>query len=121
MVDTTVIDNWRDGSFILQPIPDKDASQPRKYLGIVHKQIPLPSQSITADNRLVLQTSYAGAVSAVMENLMIKFYGSLNERDRRRYAALEARKRGRGGLAYVSQLLGCDPKTITSANIPQIW
>ncbi len=43
---------------------------------------------------------------------MIRFYNSLNERDRRRYAAVEAVKLGHGGIAFISRLLGCDPKTI---------
>ena len=43
---------------------------------------------------------------------MVRFYGSLNERDRRRYAAVEASKLGHGGIEYISRLLGCDPKTI---------
>lgn len=43
---------------------------------------------------------------------MKAFYDSLSEKDRRRYAALEAEKLGHGGVEYVAQLLGCDPKTI---------
>lgn len=43
---------------------------------------------------------------------MITFFGSLREKDRRRYAAVEAAKLGPGGLAYLSRLLGIDPKTI---------
>ncbi|WP_201772776.1 hypothetical protein [Endozoicomonas numazuensis] len=43
---------------------------------------------------------------------MIRFYNTLNERDRRRYAAVEAVKLGHGGIAFISQLLNCDPKTI---------
>ncbi|UYM13973.1 hypothetical protein [Endozoicomonas euniceicola] len=43
---------------------------------------------------------------------MIRFYNTLNERDRRRYAAVEAVKLGHGGIAFISKLLNCDPKTI---------
>ncbi len=50
--------------------------------------------------------------SAGTERQMVGFYGSLNERDRRRYAAVEAARLGHGGVEYVSRLLGCDPKTI---------
>jgi len=50
--------------------------------------------------------------SAAVEGQMVRFYRSLKERDRRRYAAVEAVKLGHGGIEYVSQLLGCDPKTI---------
>jgi hypothetical protein len=47
-----------------------------------------------------------------VEQRMKTLYKSLNERDRRRYAAIEADKLGYGGQAYVSQLLGCDHKTL---------
>jgi hypothetical protein len=40
------------------------------------------------------------------------FYQSLSEKDRRRYAAVEAEKLGYGGIEYIARLLGCDPKTI---------
>ena len=43
---------------------------------------------------------------------MKALYKSLNERDRRRYAAIEADKLGYGGQSYISQLLGCDHKTL---------
>ena len=46
------------------------------------------------------------------ERRMKALYKSLNERDRRRYAAIEADKLGYGGQAYISQLLGCDHKTL---------
>jgi hypothetical protein len=49
---------------------------------------------------------------AKAELAMITFFGSLREKDRRRYAAVEAAKLGPGGLAYLSRLLGIDPKTI---------
>lgn len=50
--------------------------------------------------------------SAVTERQMVRFYESLNERDRRRYAAVEAARLGHGGIEYVSRVLSCDPKTI---------
>ena len=50
--------------------------------------------------------------SAAVESRMTRFYQSLNERDRRRYAAIEAIKLGRGGVGFISRLLRCDPKTI---------
>jgi hypothetical protein len=43
---------------------------------------------------------------------MKTFFGSLREKDRRRYAAVEAAKLGPGGLAYLSRLLGIDSHTI---------
>lgn len=50
--------------------------------------------------------------SSEVEQAMKTFYGSLREKDRRRYAAVEAAKLGHGGIDYLSFLLGCDPKTI---------
>ena len=47
-----------------------------------------------------------------VEERMKTFYQSLNERDRRRYAAIEANKLGHGGQTYIVQLLGCDYKTL---------
>lgn len=47
-----------------------------------------------------------------IESKMLTFFESLGERDRRRYAAVEATKLGHGGVSYISQLFGCDPKTI---------
>jgi hypothetical protein len=49
---------------------------------------------------------------APVEQSMITFYSSLREKDKRRYAAVEAEKLGHGGIEYISSLLGCDPKTI---------
>ena len=43
---------------------------------------------------------------------MKAFYDSLSEKDRRRYAAVEAEKLGHGGVEYIAQVLGCDVKTI---------
>lgn len=50
--------------------------------------------------------------SAEVEGCMRKFYNSLNERDRRHYAAVEALRLGHGGTEYIAEVLGCDPKTI---------
>lgn len=49
---------------------------------------------------------------ASTENNMVIFYHSLSEKDRRRYAAVEAQKIGHGGILYMSILFGCDEKTI---------
>ena len=50
--------------------------------------------------------------SAAVERHMAKLYGSLSEKDRRRYAAVEAEKLGHGGVQYIAELFGCDPHTI---------
>lgn len=43
---------------------------------------------------------------------MQRYYQSLSEKDRRRYAAIEAVKLGYGGLAYMSRLFGCHYETL---------
>lgn len=48
----------------------------------------------------------------IVKSVMRKFYDSLNEKDRRRYAAVEVAKLGHGGIEYIAQIPGCDPKTI---------
>jgi hypothetical protein len=50
--------------------------------------------------------------SPEIEHSMRMFHDSLSEKDRRRYAAVEAAKLGHGGTEYIATLLGCDPKTI---------
>jgi Rhodopirellula transposase DDE domain len=40
------------------------------------------------------------------------FYGSLSEKEKRRYAAVEANKLGHGGQRYICNLLGCSPTTL---------
>ena len=47
-----------------------------------------------------------------VERVMTRSFDSLGEKDRRRYAAVEATKLGHGGLEYIARLFGCDPKTI---------
>lgn len=47
-----------------------------------------------------------------IEQQMQWYYQSLCEKDRRRYAAIEARKLGYGGITYISKLLGCNYRTI---------
>ena len=49
---------------------------------------------------------YAQAI----EGHMKLFYESLSEKDRRRYAAVEAEKLGHGGMEYLARLFGCDSK-----------
>jgi hypothetical protein len=53
--------------------------------------------------------------SPEIEHSMRMFHDSLSEKDRRRYAAVEAVKLGHGGIEYLATLLGCDPKTIRQA------
>ena len=50
--------------------------------------------------------------SVETERQMKWLFQSLDEKDRRRYAAVEASKLGRGGLGYIAELFEMDPKTI---------
>lgn len=47
-----------------------------------------------------------------VEQHMSRLYHSLSEKDRRRYAAVEAEKLGHGGVLYIAELFECDPHTI---------
>lgn len=47
-----------------------------------------------------------------VERDMQRVFLSLRERERRLFAAVEARKLGHGGISYIAQLLDCDRKTI---------
>jgi hypothetical protein len=48
-----------------------------------------------------------------IEAAMKKFYDSLNEKDRRRYAGIEALKLGLGGRNYIARVLECSRRTVS--------
>lgn len=50
--------------------------------------------------------------SSEIEKQMQRYYQTLSEKDRRRYAAVEAIKLGHSGKGYICELFGCDYKTI---------
>ncbi len=50
--------------------------------------------------------------SEEIEESMYLFSQTLNERDLRHYAGLEASKLGYGGITYISQVLKIDFKTV---------
>jgi hypothetical protein len=50
--------------------------------------------------------------SPTIEKQMQSYYESLSEKDSRRYAAVEAKKLGYGGVSYTSRLFGCNYRTI---------
>lgn len=47
-----------------------------------------------------------------IEQMVRQYYQSLSEKDRRRFAAVEALTLGHGGITYIAHVLGCDPQTI---------
>jgi len=49
---------------------------------------------------------------SVTEMRMRDFAQTLSEKDRRRFAAIEAVQRGYGGIVYIADVLGCSTKTI---------
>lgn len=51
--------------------------------------------------------------SPEIEEMMRRFYNSLNERDRRRFAGFEALRIGHGGRSYVARVLGCSRNTVS--------
>jgi hypothetical protein len=47
-----------------------------------------------------------------IEQLLQQYSQSLSEKDRRRFAAVQALTLGHGGATYIAHILGCDPHTI---------
>jgi len=56
-------------------------------------------------------TGYDAAIETKMQSL----FATLSEKDKRRYAGIEAIKLGHGGIDYISRLFDIDPKTIHPA------
>ncbi len=54
------------------------------------------------------QTGYRQDIEVQMKRL----FATLSEKDRRRYAAIEAAKLGSGGVSAISGLFGLDVKTV---------
>ena len=46
------------------------------------------------------------------EQIMKRYFNTLSEKDKRRYAAVEAHQLGAGGISYVARILGCARNTI---------
>jgi hypothetical protein len=54
------------------------------------------------------QGQYSPEFVADLQN----YAATLSEKDRRRFAAIEARRLGHGGIEYVASVLGCSRRTI---------
>lgn len=50
--------------------------------------------------------------SPAIESSLREFAATLTEKDRRRFAAVEAKQRGHGGIRYIARVIGCSEKTI---------
>lgn len=53
-------------------------------------------------------TGYPSEIETEMQRL----YQALSEKDRRQYAAIEAKKLGYGGSSYICRLFGCDASSV---------
>lgn len=60
-------------------------------------------------NHIILIKEY----SEKTKMLMLLHHSRLSEKDRRQYAAIEAIKLGRGGITYISKILGVDRDTVS--------
>ena len=61
----------------------------------------------------MLQERYEEKIEMTMKT----FFETLSEKDRRRYAAVEALKLGNGGQQYICEILGCDPRTVRRGTV----
>jgi hypothetical protein len=62
----------------------------------------MPRMAITVANEL----------DADNEKRMREFAATLSEKDRRRFAAFEAKQQGYGGIEYIAGIIGCSRRTI---------
>jgi hypothetical protein len=62
--------------------------------------------------RLQMAFVFSKRYAAQAQEQIQAFYKTLSEKDQRRFAALEARRVGHGGIEYVAQVLGCSTQTI---------
>ena len=58
---------------------------------------------------MVAQSRFNGVIP---EQQMRAFFENLSEKDKRHYAAIEAKKLGHGGQLYMGKVLGCSSRTI---------
>jgi hypothetical protein len=55
---------------------------------------------------------FLGRLDAATEKNVRDFFATLSEKDQRRFAAIEARQFGHGGIQYVAEVLKCSRRTI---------
>lgn len=56
--------------------------------------------------------SFQGRFDPEIEARMRGYYETLSEKDGRRFAVLQAKQLGYGGITYIASVLGCSTKTI---------
>ena len=59
--------------------------------------------------------AFKGQFDSESEARMRGYYETLSEKDGRRFAVLQARLLGYGGITYIARVLGCSAKTIERA------
>lgn len=59
-----------------------------------------------------MASNVANRLDAQNEKSMHDFAATLNEKDRRRFAATQAKRQGYGGIRYVAAIIGCSERTI---------
>jgi hypothetical protein len=55
---------------------------------------------------------FSDRLDAATEQSLRDFCATLSEKDQRRFAAVESRQFGHGGIEYVAEVLGCSRRTI---------
>jgi transcriptional antiterminator len=59
-----------------------------------------------------MAVAVANRLDAENEKRMRDFAATLSEKDRRRFAAFEAKQQGYGGIEYIAGVIGCSRRTI---------
>ena len=59
-----------------------------------------------------MATAQARRFSEQIERQMRDVFQSLSEKDRRRFAAIQAVQLGHGGITYIAKVVGCSVRTI---------
>jgi hypothetical protein len=71
-----------------------------------------PSLKTWTDGGGIVVFSFQKTYPPAIAQLLRQYYQSLSEKDRRRFAAVEALTLGHGGIRYIANVLGCDPHTV---------
>ena len=59
-----------------------------------------------------MAVGYTKPWNAMVKKNVRDFYATLSEKDRRRFAAVQARQLGHGGVTSMAEVVGCSRRTI---------
>jgi hypothetical protein len=59
-----------------------------------------------------MAVAYTKPWDTAIEKTVRDFYHTLSEKDRRRFAAVQARQLGYGGVRYMAEVVGCSRRTM---------